>query len=38
LGKYSVFDLKKAPELFQAGYEETMRVIEANPSLIQPNS
>ena len=38
LGKYSVFDLKKAPELFQAGYEEAMRVIEANPSLIQPNS
>jgi len=38
LGKYSVFDLKKAPELFQAGYQEAMRVIEANPSLIQVNS
>ena len=38
LGKYSVFDLKKAPELFQAGYQEAMRVIEANTSLIQVNS
>jgi chemotaxis protein histidine kinase CheA len=38
LGKYSVFDLKKAPELFQAGYQEAMRVIEANPSLIELNS
>jgi len=38
LGKYSVFDLKKAPELFQAGYKEAMRVIETNPSLIELNT
>lgn len=32
LGKYGVFDIKKAPELFQAGYEETMKVIESDLS------
>jgi hypothetical protein len=30
--------LKKAPELFQAGYEQAMRVIEANPSITELNS
>ncbi len=38
LGKYGVFDLKKAPELFQAGYQQAMRVIEANPKLLELNS
>jgi NTE family protein len=33
LGKYGVFDLNKASELFQAGYQEAMRVFEANPAL-----
>jgi NTE family protein len=33
LGKYGVFDFKKAPELFQAGYDQTMRVFEENPSM-----
>jgi NTE family protein len=38
LGKYGVFDLKKAPELFQAGYQQAMRVIEASPTLLELNS
>jgi NTE family protein len=33
LGKYGVFDIKKASELFQAGYDQAMRVIEENPTL-----
>lgn len=33
LGKYGVFDIKKAPELFQAGYTETIRVFENTPSM-----
>jgi NTE family protein len=33
LGKYGVFDIKKAPELFQAGYDQAMKVIEENPGL-----
>lgn len=35
LGKYGVFDIKKAPELFQAGYDQTMKVIEGNPSILE---
>ena len=35
LGKYGVFDLKKAPEFFQAGYNQAMKVVEANPSLLE---
>lgn len=35
LGKYGVFDIKKASELFQAGYEEGFRVIEDNPSILE---
>lgn len=35
LGKYGVFDIKKAPELFQAGYDQTMKVIEENPSILE---
>ena len=35
LGKFGVFDLKKAPEFFQAGYNQAMKVIEANPSLLE---
>jgi NTE family protein len=34
LGKFGVFDIKKAPELFQAGYDQTMRVIEEFPEMI----
>jgi len=33
LGKYGVFDIKKAPELFQAGYDQAMRIFEENPSM-----
>lgn len=33
LGKYGVFDLKKAPELFQAGYRQALQVIESNPEI-----
>ena len=33
LGKYGVFDIKKALDLFQAGYDQTMRVFEENPSM-----
>jgi NTE family protein len=35
LGKFGVFDIKKAPELFRAGYEQTLRVIEENPSILE---
>ena len=35
LGKFGVFDLKKAPDFFQAGYNQAMKVIEANPSLLE---
>jgi NTE family protein len=38
LGQFGVFDLKKAPELFQAGYSQAMKVIEANPSLLEMSS
>lgn len=33
LGKYGVFDIKKAPDLFQAGYDQARKVMEENPSL-----
>ena len=35
LGKYGVFDIKKAPELFQAGYEAAMKTVEENPSILE---
>ncbi len=35
LGKYGVFDIKKGSELFQAGYDQTMKVIEENPSILE---
>jgi NTE family protein len=35
LGKYGVFDIKKAPQLFQAGYDEAMKVIQENPSILE---
>ncbi|WP_026951493.1 patatin-like phospholipase family protein [Algoriphagus mannitolivorans] len=35
LGKYGVFDIKKAPQLFQAGYEQTLKVMEENPSMME---
>jgi len=30
-----VFDIKKASDLFQAGYAETLRYIEENPSILE---
>ncbi|MBN7816404.1 patatin-like phospholipase family protein [Algoriphagus pacificus] len=35
LGKYGVFDIKKAPELFQAGYDRVQRFIEENPAILE---
>lgn len=35
LAKYGVFDIKKAPELFQAGYKQTMKMIEDNPTILE---
>jgi NTE family protein len=35
LGKYGVFDIKRAPDLFRAGYEHTLSVIEQNPSILE---
>ncbi|UZD23268.1 patatin-like phospholipase family protein [Algoriphagus halophytocola] len=35
LGKYGVFDIKKASELFQAGYDYTCQYIEENPSILE---
>ncbi|MDF2159300.1 patatin-like phospholipase family protein [Algoriphagus sp. CAU 1675] len=34
LGKYGVFDIKKAPELFKAGYDRIRKFIEENPSIL----
>lgn len=34
LGKFGVFDIKKAPDLFQAGYTQAMQVIESHPELM----
>lgn len=35
LGKYGVFDIKKAPELFQAGYDRVQQFIEENPAILE---
>ncbi|MDR7130742.1 NTE family protein [Algoriphagus sp. 4150] len=35
LGRYGVFDIKKASELFTVGYEYTMKFIEENPSILE---
>ena len=35
LGKYGVFDIKKASDLFQAGYDQARKVLEENPSLVE---
>ncbi|SHO62514.1 patatin-like phospholipase family protein [Algoriphagus zhangzhouensis] len=35
LGKIGVFDLKKAPELYKAGYDEVRRFIDENPSILE---
>lgn len=35
LGKYGVFDIKKAPQLFQAGYDQTLKIMEENPSMME---
>lgn len=35
LGRYGVFDIKKASELFGVGYDHTMNFIENNPSILE---
>lgn len=35
LGRYGVFDIKKASELFGVGYDYTMNYIENNPSILE---
>ncbi|WP_296700006.1 patatin-like phospholipase family protein [Algoriphagus sp.] len=35
LGKYGVFDIKKASELFQAGYDRISQFIDENPSILE---
>lgn len=35
LGKYGVFDIKRASELFGVGYDHTMNYIENNPSILE---
>jgi len=35
LGKYGVFDIKKAPELFLIGYDYTLKFIEENPAILE---
>ena len=35
LGNYGVFDIKKAPELFQSGYDEGRRMIDSNPGILE---
>lgn len=34
LGKFGVFDISKAADLFQAGYSQAMQVIETHPELM----
>lgn len=38
LGKYGVLDIKKAPQLFEAGYERTLEFIEENPNILELSS
>ncbi|EAZ82588.1 patatin-like phospholipase family protein [Algoriphagus machipongonensis] len=35
LGKYGVFDIKKAQELFQAGYDRVSQFIDENPAILE---
>ena len=35
LGRYGVFDVKKAVELFQAGYNHTQRIIDESPDFLE---
>ena len=35
LGKFGVFDIKKASDLFQAGYDETRRVFDRYPQILE---
>ena len=35
LGNYGVFDIKKAPELFQSGYEQGLKFMEQNPAILE---
>ena len=35
LGRYGVFDIKKASELFGFGYDYTMNYIENNPTILE---
>ncbi|UJP63908.1 patatin-like phospholipase family protein [Mongoliitalea daihaiensis] len=34
LARYGVFDYKKAPEIFQAGYDATVKFIEQNETIL----
>lgn len=34
LGKYGVLDIRKAPQLYKAGYDRTMEYIEENPKIL----
>ena len=35
LGKFGVFDIKKASDLFQAGYDEGRRVFDRYPQILE---
>jgi NTE family protein len=35
MGRYGVFDIKKAGELYQMGYEYTKRFIDENPTILE---
>ena len=35
LGKFGVFDIKKAKEIFEIGYRHTKDVLDADPTLLQ---
>lgn len=34
MGRYGVFDIKKAPELYKMGYDYTRKFIDENPSIL----
>lgn len=38
LAQYGVFDIKKASQLFQAGYDQTRLYIEQNPTILHLSS
>ena len=38
LGKYGVLDIKKAPQLYKAGYDFTIEYLEENPQILDLSS